>query len=139
MLTLPSVLLFSSDSLEAQNWQEILREHATVRTVRDFGELQQGLQNDCYDALFCAWKSPSGTWRQVLEHVRQWNTDIPVVVFSGTADEREWVRVLEAGAFDLLASPLQRRTVLPVLEQAVTSYEARRFYHTGSYVRARAS
>ena len=139
MLTWPNVLLMSSDDSEARNWQEILREHATVRTVRDLDELQIHLQNDGYDAFFCAWTSPSATWKQALERVRQSNPDMPVIVFSGTADEREWVRVLEAGAFDLLASPLQRRTVLPVLEQAVTSYEARRFYHTGSYQRARAS
>ena len=139
MLTWPNVLLLSSDDAEARSWQEILREHATVRTVRDLDELQVRLQDDDYDVIFCAWKSPSGTWKQALERARQSRPDMPVIVYSGTADDREWVRVLEAGGFDLLASPLQRRTLLPVLEQAVTSYEARRFYHTGSYLRARAS
>jgi hypothetical protein len=39
----------------------------------------------------------------------------------------------------LLVAPYQKRTVLPVMEQAVTSCEGRRFHGTGSYAKARVS
>jgi DNA-binding NtrC family response regulator len=139
MLTFPRILLLSSDESEARNWEEMFREHATLRRVRNLEELHRTLQGDFYDALFCGWSFQSGTWNEALGQVRQERPDLPVVIFSGTGGEREWINVLEAGAFDLLVAPYQKRTVLPVLEQAVTSYEARRFLNTGSYIRASAS
>ena len=137
MLSWPKVLLLSSDDAETQNWEEVFREHATMRRVRTLNELQDHLQDDRYDALFCGWSFHTGTWNQALEHVQQSCPDLPVVVFSGTGDEREWVRVLQAGAFDLLVAPYQKRTVLPVLEQAIISHEARRYHHD-DYLKARA-
>jgi hypothetical protein len=47
--------------------------------------------------------------------------------------------VLQAGAFDLLVAPYLERTVLPVLEQAVASYEARRWRSATPYPAAKAS
>ena len=41
--------------------------------------------------------------------------------------------------FDLLSTPYQKRTVLPVLEQAVTSCEARRYHQHDCFLKARAS
>ena len=139
MLTWPKILLLSSDDVEAHNWEEILGEHAMLHRVRDLVELEDSLQDDIYDALLCGWKFTNGTWNEAIWQVRQQCPDLPVVIFNGTGDEKEWIKVLDAGAFDLLAAPYQERTVLPVLEQAVTSCEARRFRKTGSYVRARVS
>ena len=136
MLTWPKVLLLSSDDGESSDWQELFREHAAMTRVRDLNELRVSLGQESYDALFCGWTFRSGTWNQALQHVQERCPDMPVVVFSRTGDEREWVRTLEAGAFDFLVSPYQRRTVLPVLEQAVTSYEARRYHHADSYSNA---
>ena len=138
MLTWPRILLLSSDDEESRNWEEIFREHATLHRVSNLAELQSMLQDNVYDALFCGWKFASGTWNEALWQAHQQCPDLPVVIFNGTGDEREWVKVLDAGAFDLLVAPYQKRTVLPVMEQAVTSYEARRFQSTGSYAKARA-
>jgi FixJ family two-component response regulator len=62
--------------------------------------------------------------------------DLPVVIYSRTGGETEWVKVLDAGGFDLLVAPYQKCSVLPVLEQAVNSYKARRLYHSDSYAKA---
>ena len=64
--------------------------------------------------------------------------DLPVVVFSATGGEQEWVRVLEAGAFDLLVAPYQKQTVIAILEQAVATYQARWFRSAASPVNASA-
>ena len=77
-----------------------------------------------YDALLCAWSFHTGTWKDALEEVRKLHSDLPVIILSSSAEEREWLRVLGAGAFDLLVPPFQDRALLAVIEQASASREA---------------
>jgi DNA-binding NtrC family response regulator len=72
------------------------------------------------------WSFHKGTWNDALEQVRQRSPNLPVIVFCRSGGEQEWVEVLEAGGFDLLVPPYQKDTVLPVLEHAVVSHDARR-------------
>jgi DNA-binding NtrC family response regulator len=117
----------------------MFREHATVRRVRSLPELQRVLErHESYDAVFCGWSFQAGTWNDAVGQVHNQCPDLPVIIFSGNGGEQEWVQVLEAGAFDLLVAPYQRRTVLPVLEQAVASCEARRTHQSRAYARAMA-
>ena len=139
MLSEPKVLLLSSDDAEARRWEEMFREHATLGIARNLDELQRNLERDSYDALFCGWSFQMGTWNDALRQVQSRRPELPVVVFSGTGGEQEWVQVLESGAFDLLVAPYEKRTVMPILEQAVASCVARRFHRTGSYLNASAS
>jgi DNA-binding NtrC family response regulator len=126
MLILPKVLLLSSDEEETARWNEILRDHVVLKSVRNISELQSALEGENYHALFCDWSFHMGTWHEALEQAQERCPDLPVVIFCRTGDEAEWVRVMEAGAFDLLGGPHQKRNVLPVLEHAVASSEARR-------------
>ena len=135
VLTEARVLLLSSDGEEAQKWEEMFREYATLRIAMNLDELRINLERDSYDALFCGWSFQKGTWNDALRQVQSRCPELPVVVFSGTADQQEWAQVLESGAFDLLVAPYQRRAVIPIPEQAVASSEARRFHGTGSYSR----
>ena len=139
MLSDPKVLLLSSDDAEARRWEEMFREHATLGIARNLDELQRNLERDSYDALFCGWSFQMGTWNDALRQVQSRRPELPVVVFSGTGGEQEWVQVLESGAFDLLVAPYEKRTVMPILEQAVASCLARRFHRTGSYLNSSAS
>ena len=139
MLSEPKVLLLSSDDAEARRWEEMFREHATLGIARNLDELQRNLERDSYDALFCGWSFQMGTWNDALRQVQSRRPELPVVVFSGTGGEQEWVQVLESGAFDLLVAPYEKRTVMPILEQAVASCLARRFHRTGSYLNSSAS
>ena len=139
MLSQPKVLLISSDEMEASTWEEILRDHVMLKSVRSLPELKKSLESDAYDAVFCDWSFHLGTWQDALQQVRQRCPDLPVIIFCRAGSEREWLTVLEAGAFDLLAAPYQQPTVLYVLEQAVASYEARRPHNGTRYARAKAS
>ena len=139
MLNEPKVLLISSDETEASTWEEILRDHAMLKSVRSLPELEKSLESDVYDAVFCGWSFHLGTWQDTLQQVRQRCPDVPVVIFCRAGSEREWLKVLEAGAFDLLAAPYQQRTALYVLEQAVASYEERRLHNGAQYAMAKAS
>ena len=127
MLTCAKVLLISGET-EANVLEGVLSEHVALRSVRDFSELQTALGEGAYDALICGWSFHRGTWNDALKQVQQRCPDLPVIVISRTGGEREWLQVIEAGGFDLLTAPYLKGHVLPVLEHAVISHEARRLY-----------
>ena len=130
MNTCPRILLFTDDKFEIRSWEAVFDGHATYRAARSLAELIEVLHDDIFDAVFCGWSNPAGTWLEVLHQVQLRWVDLPVIIYSRTASELEWLKVLDAGAFDLLVAPYQKCSVLPVLEQAVTSYYARRFQNT---------
>ena len=125
MLRVPEVLLLVCDADERAILQKILGPQAELTCVCTPEEMAEHLEQASYDALFCARSLCMGSWREVLEEVRQFYPHLPVIIVSRTADEQEWLEVLEAGAFDLLGPPYYERVLLSVLERAVVSHEAR--------------
>ena len=130
MVTKPRVLVISSDEADTDILKGILSERVALHCVRDLSELHSNLLGGGYDAVFCGWSFYRATWNDVLEHVQRHNPNLPVIVFCRTGGEREWVEVLEAGAFDLLVAPYRKASVFTVLEQAVASYEGRHLHMT---------
>jgi two-component system nitrogen regulation response regulator NtrX len=124
----PKVLLICSDQLESRALEGILSEHVNLQSVGDITELRTKLDGKDYDAIFCGWSFHRGMWNEALADIQQRDPNLPVIIFSRHGGEREWVEVLEAGAFDLLVPPFGKLAVLAVLEQAVDSYEARRVH-----------
>jgi DNA-binding NtrC family response regulator len=122
----PAILLLNSDRAETKLLEDILGGRADVKTAHDLVELSPLLAASSYNVVFCGWSFQQGNWEDALGQVRQHSPDLPVIICRPTGTEREWVEVLEAGAFDLLIAPYQKETVLATLEQAVASYETRR-------------
>ena len=125
MMAYPRVLLLTTDEPEAAQLSALLSEYVTLARAHDLRELGTLLETGQYDALFCDWSSYSVAWDEVLQEVRERYPDLPVIVLSRTAAEREWLEVMEAGAFDLLAPPYREHNLLAVLEQAAASRQAR--------------
>jgi len=123
----PNILLLSTDKTETAVLQELLRGYATLTLVRNLSDLRCLLEGDSsYGALLCAWSFHTGTWHEALSKIHESRPDLPVIIFSRYAAEREWIEVLEAGAFDLLAvPPHEEREFLAVLEQASATRQAR--------------
>ena len=124
----PKVLLLSTDETESTSMQQTLSEHVVLRKVGNLLEFESELKGTNYDAVLCGWSFHKGTWNDALQQVRKRKPDLPVIIFCRSGGEQEWVEVLEAGGFDLLVSPYQKNTVLPVLEHAVASHDARQFH-----------
>ena len=121
----PKVLLFSADEGEAAVLQEILDRHALVTPVHSQSELADVLENGTFDALFWSWSIRAGNWSDALRDVHAIDPNLPVIVLSNEAEERAWLRALNAGAFDLLVAPFDGQQLVAVLEQASASHEAR--------------
>jgi len=132
MVSVPRVLLIVCDASERATLQQILACHAELRWACNTQEMARQLAEDRYDAVFCARTLCAGSWNEVVAEVRQIYPLLPVIVLSQTADEKEWVEVLAAGAFDLLALPCYERTLLSVMEHAVASGEARAWHDIAS-------
>jgi len=124
MLRYPQVLLLSNEK-ESAVLEQLLTEHVALTPVHSLPELVSMLEDNDYDALFCASYFHAGTWNDAIKEVRKIHPDLPVIVLSSSAEEREWLEALDAGAFDLLAPPYHARSLLAVLEQASASHEAR--------------
>ena len=134
MVTCAKVLLISSDEMETSVLEGILSEHVALKSVRDLSELRTVLEEEDigYDALFCGWSFHRGTWKEALKQVQQRCPNLPVIIFSHSAGEREWLEVMEAGGFDLLTGPYLKHHVLPLVEHAVVSHEARRLHNSAA-------
>ena len=139
MFSQPRVLLISSDEADTSDLKAILSEYVVLRSVRGLPEFGNHLEGGGYDAVFCGWSFHRGIWSDALRQVQQRNPDLPVIIFCRTGGEREWVEVMEAGGFDLLAAPYLKPTVLALLEQAVGSYQARQLQNLMPKVAAQAS
>jgi DNA-binding NtrC family response regulator len=125
MPSVPKVLLLTGDENEASHYQKILGDYALLTHARDIWEMNRHLEEESCDALFCAWAFYQAFWYSELQEMRQRYPELPVVILSRTGGEREWLEVLEAGAFDLLGLPCQRTTLIPLVEHAVVSNEVR--------------
>jgi DNA-binding NtrC family response regulator len=119
------VLLLVCDPGEQAILQQTLAPHAELTWVCTPEELSQQLEECSFDVVVCARRLCLGSWRGVLEEVRQFNPNLPVIIHSQSTSEEEWEEVLAAGAFDLLGVPYYDQEPLFMLEHAVASYEAR--------------
>jgi DNA-binding NtrC family response regulator len=125
MLRNPNVLLLSNVEMESAGLERLLSEHVGLTPINSLSELASQLEANDYDALFCANVFNTGTWNDALDEVQKVHPDLPVIILSSSAGEREWLQALDAGAFDLLSPPYHGRSLLAVLEQASASREAR--------------
>ena len=131
MVSVPRVFLFVCDAGQKAILQQALAHHAELAWACNPQEMIQQLEQARYDAVFCSRTLSTGSWGEALKQVRQLYPDVPVIILSQTADEKEWLEVLAAGAFDLLGLPCYERTLLSVVEHAVASGEARA-WHSGA-------
>jgi len=124
VLRVPKVLVLMCDTDQRAILQKVLEPHADLTCAYTPEEMSEQLERASYDAVFCARSLSMGSWREVLEEVRQFYPQLPVIIVSRTADEREWLEILEAGAFDLLTPPYHQRALLYVLAHAMVSHDA---------------
>ena len=121
-----NVLLLSSDERETAIFREMLSRHTVqIANARNLPEMLRLLGDGPYDAFFCDWHFEGGTWRDALGEIRSCAPQLPTIVVCPVGGECEWLEVLEAGAFDLLATPWRELSVVAVLEHALDSRDAR--------------
>jgi len=99
------VVWLGNNEAESRALQNLLSKHVTVTCAQNIPELLSILKSSGYDALFCAWSFNKSSWREALKEVNRRHPEVPMIVVHHSADEQEWVDVLDAGAVDLLGPP----------------------------------
>jgi DNA-binding NtrC family response regulator len=121
----PNILLLSAEQDEIAIIKNLLRGKAVLRCFETMAEAKRFLITGQNDLLFCNWTFRDGQWKDVLAVAKYFQPDLPIVVLSRNGNEREWVKVIDRGAFDLLVPPYGGTRLLAVMEQALASYQAR--------------
>jgi DNA-binding NtrC family response regulator len=115
-------VLFIGSNSDGTDVAGILARFASVNRVLT---VPDALPKEAYDAVFCDWDCADGTWRDVLAKLKELRLPIPLIVLSRCGCEKEWVEVLDAGAFDFLVPPYTSTQLLAVLEHALASSQPR--------------
>ena len=76
------------------------------------------LQHQEIAVLLCERELLSGTWIDVLEHIKALPDAPSLIVASRLADERLWAEALNLGAWDVLAKPFDRTEVIRSVNSA---------------------
>ncbi len=84
-------------------------------TIRDAIRMLAG---STVPVIICQCDLPDGSWREILDLSTTWEQPSKIIVVSRLADNRLWSEVLNRGAYDLLAAPLDKAEVLHVLGSA---------------------
>jgi DNA-binding NtrC family response regulator len=113
--------LFIGKNSDGAEVAEILAQFASVTRIWTVPTALPQEETEAYDIVFCDWDCADGTWRDVLSKLKELHLQIPLVVLSRCGCEKEWVEVLEAGAFDFLVPPYTSAQILAVLEHALAS------------------
>ena len=79
-----------------------------------------------FAVIICEQKLVSGSWKDVLNHVRSVPHPPLVVVTSRLADERLWAEALNLGAYDVLAKPFDATEVRRVVGLAGARWQSDR-------------
>jgi DNA-binding NtrC family response regulator len=113
-------VLFIGNGPDGARITEILSRFSSVTQVHSVP--REFPATDAYDAVFCEWEcGGKGTWKEVLDRTAKLDRGIPVIVLNHSGCEKQWVEVLQAGAFDFLVPPYTSYQILAVLEHAITS------------------
>ena len=116
-------ILVAAGSEECGCLLENLQKLGAVTATQSLSETLQRLKSEDFDVLFCAWEMNGGTWADLLNELRHEGIDLPTVVYYHCGGEAEWMKTLEAGAFDLLAPPFDRYKLAVLLEHVMASRE----------------
>lgn len=106
--SLPLLIVGSSEG-DDSNRHVLGRYAGEEQRVRNCREARQLLYKTSVEVVICERDLPDGSWRDVLESTAGLLDPPPVIVTSRLADDRFWLEVLNAGGYDVLAKPWDKR------------------------------
>jgi two-component system response regulator FixJ len=81
---------------------------------------------DCCGCVLLDLQMPRTTGIELLRRFRELGYDSPVIVITGTATVLSAVESMKLGAVDFLEKPIEHRTLLNKVQQALAGYAAKR-------------
>jgi DNA-binding response OmpR family regulator len=119
-----SALLVGEYAAERSLVQEIFRQCGWLLfEAGDRHHALESLERDPVQVVIAESDLPKWNWRKVLTDLRGLASPPQLVVTSRTADEHLWAEVLNIGAYDVLAQPLDREEVERVVAAASRQFD----------------
>jgi DNA-binding NtrC family response regulator len=118
------VLLVSPFEEDHLNLRAILR-HSKLQPqrARTQSEAMEYVRDNVTPVVICESDLPDGSWQDLWAQFGRMECPPRLVVSSRFADERLWSEVLNLGAYNVLAKPLNTKEVFHVVGLAVQSWE----------------
>jgi|GEM_PF-1313679 len=121
----PLILVATADSSLRESLKEVpLGELARVEYVSGARQAIERLQTGCVAACLCGFRLEDGTFREVVKEAKRQEIEVPIIIVSTPHcpnEYREYLAAMNAGAFDFLCHPYQKREVHRILDLAFAS------------------
>ncbi|HEX6273359.1 MAG TPA: EAL domain-containing response regulator [Polyangiaceae bacterium] len=118
--TLPSILVADDDRVLLRAYARVLNTNGyRVETVADGQSALEAFQKRRFDLILSDIDMPGLSGIGLLEAVRAYDLDVPVVLVTGTPEVDSTIRAIEHGALRYLVKPVETAALVKVAGDAV--------------------
>lgn len=115
-----SILVVEDDDVALDLLAEILRRHHfNVLTASSVVSALELIKKTPVDLVLSDIRMPEKGGMDLLKHIRDAHSRIPVVLLSAFGDEHLWVEALSAGAVDLIPKPFKKQEIIDVINKTL--------------------
>jgi DNA-binding NtrC family response regulator len=113
------ILVVDDDETIRDTLYELLSEQYVCQTAETAERALARLAADPYDVVLTDISMPGLSGLELLGHIRQMYSDVPVIMISGIGDQEHAQGLIRLGAFDFLLKPFRLDVVEKSVERAV--------------------
>jgi len=99
------------------------KEGYEVRTAINYFNASRYLEEEKFDVVITDIRMPEKSGIDLLTHVREINSDIPVILMTGFASLETAVEAVKQGAFDYLTKPLDFNKLKRIVSHSIERFE----------------
>ena len=117
------ILIVDDELLILRIISDILsKEGYEVKTAINYFNASQLLESEKFDVVITDIRMPEKSGIDLLTHVREINSDIPVILMTGFASLETAVEAVKQGAFDYLTKPLDFNKLKRIVSQSIERF-----------------
>jgi len=117
------ILIVDDELLILRIISDILsKEGYEVKTAINYFNASQLLDGEKFDVVITDIRMPEKSGIDLLTHVREINSDIPVILMTGFATLESAVEAVKQGAFDYLTKPLDFNKLKRIVSQSIERF-----------------
>ena len=117
------ILIVDDELLILRIISDILsKEGYEVKTANNYFNASQLLDGEKFDVVITDIRMPEKSGIDLLTHVREINSDIPVILMTGFATLETAVEAVKQGAFDYLTKPLDFNKLKRIVSQSIERF-----------------
>jgi two-component system response regulator HydG len=119
------ILIIEDDLTFSQLLDGFLRKHGQLPTAtHDVKKSLRLLAQEDFNLLLIDYRLPDGTGLDILRHVREQGSLVPIIIMTSFNDVRTAVKSIRMGAFDYITKPVNPEELLMLMENALDQTES---------------